>query len=283
MLCMKCGHVSTDTARFCAQCGVALRAPDPAPGLASAVAAAPAEQPPPAAEPGVAPQPTEAGATGPGPSAAAPADGTTRAAELGGDMPPPAVDTAVPPTNGDSDADAQNKRFIWLFASIGALATAALAIWLHGLYRESAEITIALSPAHLHPPAHVHTPPPAPAARRVHVAQNAPPPPAAHTAPAVKRDAPAAGRRRQENAAVPAKETPPRQQVAAAAAPPPPRNPARSINQIFRERSASECEDGLSGLICREKLRFRLCDGHWAAQPPPGQSICHQPENNVLQ
>lgn len=276
---MKCGHVSTDNARFCAQCGAAL--------LASGT-------PPPAAAGGptktaasAAPPHADTHAAGAAHSTAASAADTAHAAGLGTGMPPPTADPAFPHA-GDADnaADTQNKQFIWLFASIAALATVALAIWLHGLYRESTEITISLAPAHPDTPSLAQAPPPA-TPQVVHVDQAAAVPAADTTpAPAVARDAPAAPRRsstprrkpREKVAVAPIKEAPATPRIAEPASEP--RKPARTLDQVFRDRGASECEDGLSGLICREKLRFKLCEGRWTTRPPPGQSICHQPENN---
>ena len=49
-----------------------------------------------------------------------------------------------------------------------------------------------------------------------------------------------------------------------------------SIDDQFRQRSAAECPAGGSGFFCREKLRYRLCNGRWSSNPQPGQSTCQQ-------
>ena len=53
---------------------------------------------------------------------------------------------------------------------------------------------------------------------------------------------------------------------------PPPR--IKTVDEVFNERLSAECSSGLGGLICREKLRFAVCDGRWSQSPPPGQTIC---------
>ena len=49
---------------------------------------------------------------------------------------------------------------------------------------------------------------------------------------------------------------------------------AKTIDEVFNERLAVECSSGLSGLVCREKLRYAVCGDRWSQTPPPGQSIC---------
>ena len=49
---------------------------------------------------------------------------------------------------------------------------------------------------------------------------------------------------------------------------------AKTIDEVFSERLAAECSSGLSGLVCREKLRYAVCGDRWSQTPPPGQSIC---------
>ncbi|SDO78532.1 hypothetical protein SAMN05216303_102349 [Rhodoferax sp. OV413] len=49
---------------------------------------------------------------------------------------------------------------------------------------------------------------------------------------------------------------------------------AKTIDEVFNERLAAECSSGLSGLVCREKLRYAVCGDRWSQTPPPGQSIC---------
>nr|WP_315427021.1 hypothetical protein [uncultured Albidiferax sp.] len=48
----------------------------------------------------------------------------------------------------------------------------------------------------------------------------------------------------------------------------------KTIDEVFNERLSAECSSGLSGLVCREKLRYAVCGDRWSQTPPPGQSIC---------
>ena len=57
---------------------------------------------------------------------------------------------------------------------------------------------------------------------------------------------------------------------------PAPRKPVRTIDEAFSHQGAAECTAGLFGLICREKIRNKLCDGHWSTTQTPGQTICQQ-------
>lgn len=54
----------------------------------------------------------------------------------------------------------------------------------------------------------------------------------------------------------------------------------RSIDETYSTRAASECERGLAGVLCREHLKHTLCNGHWSANPPAGQSTCLFIENS---
>jgi hypothetical protein len=80
--------------------------------------------------------------------------------------------------------------------------------------------------------------------------------------------------------------SPPKPAAAAPAPPPevvapePPAPVSKSIDQVYKERSASECAAGLSGFFCREGLRNKLCAGKWASRPPAGQSLCYLPEES---
>ena len=56
--------------------------------------------------------------------------------------------------------------------------------------------------------------------------------------------------------------------------PPPPKPVVRSIDEQFSSRAAAECAKDFTWLICREKIRFSVCDGKWSENPPAGQSIC---------
>ena len=48
----------------------------------------------------------------------------------------------------------------------------------------------------------------------------------------------------------------------------------RTIDQIYTERVATECDKGFTGVLCRERLRHRLCDGKWTDNEVPGMRIC---------
>ena len=48
----------------------------------------------------------------------------------------------------------------------------------------------------------------------------------------------------------------------------------RTIDQIYNERVATECDKGFTGVLCRERLRHRLCDGKWTDNEVPGMRIC---------
>jgi len=50
----------------------------------------------------------------------------------------------------------------------------------------------------------------------------------------------------------------------------------RSIDETYNARTAATCEKGLLlGLVCREKIRFGLCDGKWTKTQVPGMTICY--------
>ena len=53
------------------------------------------------------------------------------------------------------------------------------------------------------------------------------------------------------------------------------RTERHSIDGAFRRISVAECSAGFAGALCREKLRFKLCNGRWTEHHVPGQSACH--------
>jgi hypothetical protein len=55
--------------------------------------------------------------------------------------------------------------------------------------------------------------------------------------------------------------------------------PKRSIDQIYSDRAAAECEKGFRGLMCRERIRLRLCDGKWTDDEVSGMRICFAPKS----
>ena len=122
-------------------------------------------------------------------------------------------------------------------------------------------------------------------ARIVAEAPEAPPPElsAPATAPAVAQ--PSKSQARETRAAAPGPAAPgsaapvpetvaePPTEPAPAPAPVEPEAP-RSIDQIYNARAAAECEKGFKGLLCRERIRLRLCDGKWTDNEAPGMRIC---------
>jgi hypothetical protein len=54
-------------------------------------------------------------------------------------------------------------------------------------------------------------------------------------------------------------------------------NPAaapRTVDIAYKRLTAAECTGGAPGLLCREKLRFRLCRQQWIDTDVPGMSVC---------
>jgi hypothetical protein len=47
-----------------------------------------------------------------------------------------------------------------------------------------------------------------------------------------------------------------------------------TIDVAYKRLSAAECAGGAPGLLCREKLRFRLCKQKWNDSDVPGMSVC---------
>jgi hypothetical protein len=47
-----------------------------------------------------------------------------------------------------------------------------------------------------------------------------------------------------------------------------------SIDELYRQRAAERCDEGLAGLLCRQRLRFELCKGKWTQEAPSGMEIC---------
>jgi hypothetical protein len=46
-----------------------------------------------------------------------------------------------------------------------------------------------------------------------------------------------------------------------------------SIDEQYLRRVDAECS-GLDAMFCAERIRWQLCDGLWAEEPPPDHSIC---------
>lgn len=58
-----------------------------------------------------------------------------------------------------------------------------------------------------------------------------------------------------------------------------PRPEAKTIDQLYEERVAAECAKGITGLICREIINTKLCNGRWSETPPAGQKRCYRIES----
>jgi hypothetical protein len=50
---------------------------------------------------------------------------------------------------------------------------------------------------------------------------------------------------------------------------------SKSVDDQFAESSKS-CDPGFMGTVCREKARWKLCDGRWSETPTDGQTACRQ-------
>ena len=308
MFCTKCGANNRDGAKFCAQCGAPLSAravtppPPPPPPPADPVETTPAEL----GEPDrprvdaqtLAPQslPVDAGDEVQPPET--PPD----------DFPEPASKPAAPARS--------IKRWYGL-AALLVVAIAAAGLWqFRQPAGEIAEISPAASlaeppipatepqaaPPEDAPAAAASEPSPAPveqaaadpavkldeAAIRDLIArlQNGPQPASCRAGAAkLRKDHPLSANQASDIAkrAWPDLCSPPKpaaapEPQAEADAPAPPA--VNSIDQVFKERSASECASGLSGYFCREVLRNKLCTGKWSDSPPPGQSLCYLPPGN---
>lgn len=58
------------------------------------------------------------------------------------------------------------------------------------------------------------------------------------------------------------------------AAMPIPTSEQKPIDEQYNERAAKECQRGFFGLLCRETMKLKLCDGKWTDNPPEGLSLC---------
>jgi hypothetical protein len=59
----------------------------------------------------------------------------------------------------------------------------------------------------------------------------------------------------------------------------PPRIESKSIDQLYEEKVAAECARGLTGVVCREIINAKLCNGRWSENPPAGQKRCYRIES----
>lgn len=48
----------------------------------------------------------------------------------------------------------------------------------------------------------------------------------------------------------------------------------RTIDQVYEQRAAVECRSGFAGFLCRERVRFNLCEGKWTGNEVPGMTLC---------
>lgn len=287
MFCTKCGHANRDTAKFCAQCGAEL--------LRRTVAAPDAPAPAPA--PLSAPEPVT---DTPPPAAASRAETNTA---------PAAASSATP-----ASAISSSRNAIVLGSVVLVCVLAAATTWIltrnkapeaaTPLAEEAAVQTQTASAPEAAPePAPL---PPAP------TPESLPPAPGLPVKPAVAKPvvlseaevkrlvarlqqepAPfscqgAAQRIRTDYNTGPAQAgdiakraypqlCSPTSAAPAATTSSQPEN--RSIDQLYEERAAAECAKGFSGLVCREILHNKLCNGRWSANPPAGQSRCLRAES----
>lgn len=51
--------------------------------------------------------------------------------------------------------------------------------------------------------------------------------------------------------------------------------PSKKTDDTYNDRVAAECRKGVAGLICREKVRWSLCEGKWTDVKVPGNTICY--------
>lgn len=47
-----------------------------------------------------------------------------------------------------------------------------------------------------------------------------------------------------------------------------------AVDELYRRRAAERCAEGLYGLLCREALRFELCEGKWSREARSGMTTC---------
>jgi hypothetical protein len=48
-----------------------------------------------------------------------------------------------------------------------------------------------------------------------------------------------------------------------------------SLDAFYHQTAARDCAQGFTGVLCREKLKFRLCEGRWTDHRVIGQVVCH--------
>lgn len=64
-------------------------------------------------------------------------------------------------------------------------------------------------------------------------------------------------------------------------APAPVANPdQKTVDEQYNVRAATECKTGFLGLVCREMLKSKLCEGKWTETPSVGQSLCKKVVSN---
>lgn len=293
MFCTKCGHANRDTAKFCAQCGTALgrriaTAPD-----ATAADSQPKPQAP-------------APVSKPVPDAA-----MTPHAEVTSAAATTQTDTDAAASAAPLSANSNSRNAIVLGSVVLVCVLAAAATWIL-TRKQTTEAPVAAEAAPPQSAAAAIPDTAAEAASGVPVPDSLPPAPGMPAKPAAEKPVvlseaevqrlvarlqqepspfscqAAAQRIRKDNNTGPAqamnisKRAWPQlcapESIAAAAALPPPES--RTIDQLYEERAAAECAKGLSGLLCREALHIKLCNGRWSANPPPGQSRCYQAGND---
>ena len=62
---------------------------------------------------------------------------------------------------------------------------------------------------------------------------------------------------------------------------PKPKSTEPTLDERFAEQVRARCEKLAIPLICREKIRFEICNGRWSETPPAGEQVCLQHETNT--
>ena len=50
---------------------------------------------------------------------------------------------------------------------------------------------------------------------------------------------------------------------------------ARTIDELYLQRTAVECGRGPFGFVCRQRIKIGLCDGKWTEVRTPGVMTCY--------
>ena len=197
---------------------------------------------------------------------------------------PAAVEIAEPEPSSGRSGLLLIVGFFVVAAAVGGLAWYALSGKDEAAPPPAPPAPVATAPAAEPPP----PPPPAPA----EVVPPPPPPVAAPPAaepppPATPAKAATAKPAKRKSAKESAERKGPSQVDSSSymTAPTPVVQPApapQTIDEIYRDRTARECEAGLGGTFCRESIKRSLCARQWSMYPPPGKQLCKQNTNEML-